>query len=58
MKTKLKTRILIEPALFGDYYVAIYDEHNELLLDKKYFTAGEHARDLCSKHYTQHWRTP
>lgn len=30
--------ILIEPLFFNDYYVAVYDENNNLLLEKKYFT--------------------
>lgn len=30
--------ILIEPLFFNDFYVAVYDENNNLLLDKKYFT--------------------
>jgi hypothetical protein len=50
MKTKkpTKNRILIEPLLFGDYYVAIYDERNELLLDKKYFTSGYNSAILVA----------
>lgn len=40
IKKTLPKRILIEPALFGDYFVAVYDERNELLVDKKYFTSG------------------
>lgn len=57
MKNINKKRILIEPLLFGDYAVAIYDANNELLLDKKYFTAGyisawDTARELkCRKEW-------
>ena len=29
--------ISIEPALFGDAWVGLYDERDDLLLDKKYF---------------------
>lgn len=38
---KLPKRILIEPALFGDFFIAIYDSENNMLLDRKYFTAGK-----------------
>lgn len=40
MNQKLPKRILIEPMLFGDYCVAVYDQRDELLLDKKYFLPG------------------
>lgn len=36
----IKTRILIEPLLFGDYFVAVYDERDNLVLDHKYRTKG------------------
>ena len=30
--------ILIEPLLYNEYFVAVYDENSNLLLDKKYYT--------------------
>ena len=52
----MSKRILIEPLMFGDYFVAVYDDRNILLLDKKYFTSGFEsallvARELKKRDY-------
>lgn len=40
MEKQKVNRILIEPLLFGDYAVAVYDEHDTLVLDRKYYCRG------------------
>ncbi len=35
-----KPHILIEPMLFGDYRVGVWDENLNSLLDKEYFCRG------------------
>lgn len=56
--TLMKTRILIEPLLFGDFYVAVYDEKNDLLLDKKYFTPSLLSANMAAVDLKQRteWR--
>jgi len=37
---QITNRIVIEPMLFGDYAIGVYDEDDLLVLDKKYFVRG------------------
>lgn len=39
----MKKHILIEPMLFGDYKVNVWDESLNSLLDKEYFCRGMNA---------------
>lgn len=61
INTPPSKRILIEPCLGNDYYVALYDEHNELLLDHKYLCAWylatmACANELSKRDYTKSWQ--
>lgn len=40
--------ILIEPMLFGDYRVAVYDEKQNSILDKDYFCRGILSAELTA----------
>jgi hypothetical protein len=35
--------IEIEPLLFNDFHVGVYDENLSLVLDKKYYCKGQHS---------------
>ena len=47
-KQSQNTRIVIEPAFFGDFFIGVYDKNNNLVLDKKYFVRGKFATLMCA----------
>lgn len=44
-----KPHILIEPMLFGDYRVGVWDENLNSMLDKEYFCRGELSAIITAK---------
>jgi len=42
--------IAVEPALFGDMYIAVYDENDEPVLGKKYFVPTIEIAMAVAKH--------
>ena len=40
--------ILIEPMLFGDYRVQVWDERLDSKLDREYFVRGRDAAIICA----------
>ncbi len=45
--------IAVEPLLFGDYRVQVWDEHCESLLDREYFVRGFTAALLTAESIKQ-----
>lgn len=44
----MNKEIAIEPLLFGEYYVAVY-ENQELLLDKKYYCINRVVAEITAQ---------
>jgi hypothetical protein len=46
--SQVKPEIVIEPLLYGEYYVSVY-ENKQMLLDKKYYVNSLEAALLVAK---------